>query len=62
MILTHDNHLLFVKSQGFNVQLIFHLLTMYKQQFDLKEYEQDFQLHAKLSRVLSPKLAQHTFL
>ena len=31
---------------------------MYKQQFDLKVYEQGFQLHDKLSRVLSPKLAQ----
>ena len=60
--ITNDNHFLFVKSQGFNVQLIFHLLTMYKQQFDLKVYEQGFQLHDKLSRVLSPKLAQHTFL
>ena len=58
LILTYDNPFLFVKSQGFNVQLIFHLFTMYKQQFDIKVYEQGFQLHDKLSRVLSPKLAQ----
>ena len=60
--ITNDNHFLFVKSQGFNVQLIFHLLTMYKQQFDLKVYEQGFQLHDKLSRVLYPKSTQRTFL
>ena len=60
--ITHDNHFLFVKSQGFNVQSIFHLLTMYRQQFDINVYEQGFPLHDKLSRVLYPKSTQHTFL